>query len=127
MRSSRVDRCVPALRVRPDLSIDRCLSRGRVNRARPKSHPSRPFYSLFLRLFSLDISRAYVHILLSIIIINDLLLHLIHCLYQRVKKFVERIVEIGDAIKIGEKEKIKEEGETRPNSQLRDINDSSSG
>lgn len=93
----------------------------------PKSHPSRPFYSLFLRLFSLDISRAYVHILLSIIIINDLLLHLIHCLYQRVKKFVERIVEIGDAIKIGEKEKIKEEGETRPNSQLRDINDSSSG
>lgn len=113
MRSSRVDRCVPALRVRPDLSIDRCLSRGRVNRARPKSHPSRPFYSL---LFSLDISRAYVYILLSIIIINDLLLHLIYCLYQRVKKFVGRIVEIGDAIKIGEKEKIKEEGETRPNS-----------
>lgn len=124
MRSSRVDRCVPALRVRPDLSIDRCLSRGRVNRARPKSHPSRPFYS---PLFSLDISRAYVYILLSIIIINDLLLHLIHCLYQRVKKFVGRIVEIEDAIKIGEKEKIKEEGETRPNSQLRDINDSSSG
>lgn len=124
MRSSRVDRCVPALRVRPDLSIDRCLSRGRVNRARPKSHPFRPFYSL---LFSLDISRAYVYILLSIIIINDLLLHLIHCLYQRVKKFVGRIVEIEDAIKIGEKEKIKEEGETRPNSQLRDINDSSSG
>lgn len=123
MRSSRVDRCVPALRVRPDLSIDRCLSRGRVNRARPKSHPSRPFYSL---LFSLDISRAYVYILLSIIIINDQL-RLIHCLYQRVKKFVGRIVEIGDAIKIGEKEKIKEEGETRPNSQLRDINDSSSG
>lgn len=126
MRSSRVDRCVPALRVRPDLSIDRCLSRGRVNRARPKNHPSRPFYSLFLRLFSLDISRAYVHILLSIIIINDQL-RLIHCLYQRVKKFVGRIVEIWDAIKIGEKEKIKEEGETRPNSQLRDINDSSSG
>lgn len=64
--------------------------------------------------------------MLSIIIINDLLLHLIHCL-SRVKKFVGRIVEIGDAIKIGEKEKIKEEGETRPNSQLRDINDSSSG
>lgn len=123
MRSSRVDRCVPALRVRPDLSIDRCLSRGRVNRARPKSHPSRPFYS---PLFSLDISRAYVYILLSIIITNDQL-RLIHCLYQRVKKFVGRIVEIGDAIKIGEKEKIKEEGETRPNSQLRDINDSSSG
>lgn len=114
---------MPALRVRPDLSIDRCLSRGRVNRARPKSHPSRPFYS---PLFSLDISRAYVYILLSIIIINDQL-RLIHCLYQRVKKFVGRIVEIGDAIKIGEKEKIKEEGETRPNSQLRDINDSSSG
>lgn len=123
MRSSRVDRCVPALRVRPDLSIDRCLSRGRVNRARAKSHPSRPFYS---PLFSLDISRAYVYILLSIIITNDQL-RLIHCLYQRVKKFVGRIVEIGDAIKIGEKEKIKEEGETRPNSQLRDINDSSSG
>lgn len=123
MRSSRVDRCVPALRVRPDLSIDRCLSRGRVNRARPKSHPSRPFYS---PLFSLDISRAYVYILLSIIIINDQL-RLIHCLYQRVKKFVGRIIEIEDAIKIGEKEKIKEEGETRPNSQLRDINDSSSG